>query len=108
MRNRNPPPSAKFEIQNSWYKARRAWCQPFARGTTYLVRPANTSYPVLCTQNLVLEARTSYPVQGTPASEKVVLSFGGFLGMGKKLFALPWGALTLDAAEKRFILDASK
>jgi sporulation protein YlmC with PRC-barrel domain len=37
-----------------------------------------------------------------------VLSFGGFLGMGKKLFALPWGALTLDAVEKRFILDASK
>jgi sporulation protein YlmC with PRC-barrel domain len=37
-----------------------------------------------------------------------VLSFGGFLGMGKKLFALPWCALTLDAVEKRFILDASK
>jgi sporulation protein YlmC with PRC-barrel domain len=37
-----------------------------------------------------------------------VLSFGGFLGMGKKLFALPWGALTLDAVERRFILDASK
>ena len=37
-----------------------------------------------------------------------VLSFGGFLGMGTKLFALPWGALTLDAIEKRFILDASK
>src|ERR1051325_2479606 len=26
-----------------------------------------------------------------------VLSFGGFLGMGSKLFAIPWGALTLDA-----------
>src|ERR1700694_3957869 len=37
-----------------------------------------------------------------------VLSFGGFLGMGGKLFALPWGALTLDAVERRFILDASK
>jgi sporulation protein YlmC with PRC-barrel domain len=37
-----------------------------------------------------------------------VLSFGGFLGMGTKLFALPWPALTLDAIEKRFILDASK
>jgi sporulation protein YlmC with PRC-barrel domain len=37
-----------------------------------------------------------------------VLSFGGFLGMGTKLFALPWGVLTLDAVEKRFILDASK
>ena len=37
-----------------------------------------------------------------------VLSFGGFLGMGSKLFAIPWGALTLDAREHRFILDASK
>jgi hypothetical protein len=37
-----------------------------------------------------------------------VLSFGGFLGMGTKLFALPWGALKLDAIEQRFTLDASK
>ena len=37
-----------------------------------------------------------------------VLSFGGFLGMGDKLFAIPWSALTLDADEKRFILDAPK
>src|ERR1035438_10695142 len=25
-----------------------------------------------------------------------VLSFGGFLGMGDKLFAIPWGALAVD------------
>src|SRR6266545_4609381 len=25
-----------------------------------------------------------------------VLSFGGFLGLGDKLFAVPWGNLTLD------------
>jgi sporulation protein YlmC with PRC-barrel domain len=37
-----------------------------------------------------------------------VLSFGGFLGMGTKLFAIPWSALTLDADEKRFILDVPK
>ena len=37
-----------------------------------------------------------------------VLSFGGFLGMGTKLFAIPWSALTLDADEKRFILDIPK
>jgi len=37
-----------------------------------------------------------------------VLSFGGFLGMGDKLFAIPWPALTLDAAEERFILDVAK
>ena len=37
-----------------------------------------------------------------------VLSFGGFLGMGSKYFAIPWSALTLDATEKRFMLDVSK
>lgn len=37
-----------------------------------------------------------------------VLSFGGFLGIGDKLFAVPWGALKLDADNKRFVLDASK
>lgn len=37
-----------------------------------------------------------------------VLEFGGFLGLGSKLFAVPWSALTLDTVEKRFILDANK
>jgi len=37
-----------------------------------------------------------------------VLAFGGFLGMGEKLFAVPWKALTLDTGNKRFILNASK
>ena len=37
-----------------------------------------------------------------------VMSAGGFLGIGDKLFAIPWSALTLDTEEKRFILDVSK
>jgi hypothetical protein len=37
-----------------------------------------------------------------------VLSVGGFLGIGDKLFAIPWEALTLDTDNKRFLLDASK
>ncbi len=37
-----------------------------------------------------------------------VLSFGGLLGMGDKLFAIPWGALTLDADRKCFVLDIPK
>lgn len=36
-----------------------------------------------------------------------VLSFGGFLGMGTKLFAVPWDALKLDIVNKRFVLDVS-
>lgn len=37
-----------------------------------------------------------------------VLSFGGILNMGNKLFAVPWNALTLDEDEKQFILDVDK
>ena len=37
-----------------------------------------------------------------------VLSFGGMLGMGDKLFAVPWTALTLDTTNKRFTLNVSK
>ncbi|MGJ5817251.1 PRC-barrel domain-containing protein [Paludibaculum fermentans] len=37
-----------------------------------------------------------------------VLSFGGFLGMGDKLFAIPWNALKVDTVEKRFIMNADK
>lgn len=37
-----------------------------------------------------------------------VLSFGGFLGMGDKLFAIPWEALTLDKEDDTFVLDVDK
>jgi len=37
-----------------------------------------------------------------------VLSFGGILGMGEKLFAVPWQRLTLDTVNKRFLLDIEK
>ena len=37
-----------------------------------------------------------------------VLSFGGVMGMGEKLFAVPWQSLTLDTINKRFILDIDK
>ena len=37
-----------------------------------------------------------------------VLSFGGILGMGDKLFAVPWERLTLDTVNKRFLLNVDK
>jgi sporulation protein YlmC with PRC-barrel domain len=37
-----------------------------------------------------------------------VLSFGGFLGMGDKLFAVPWEALRLDTENHRFVLDVDE
>jgi hypothetical protein len=45
------------------------------------------------------------------ASGKVVyavLSYGGMMGMGNKLFAVPWAALALDTENKRFTLDVQK
>ena len=37
-----------------------------------------------------------------------VMSFGGFLGMGDKLFAVPWNALKLDTKLHRFVLHVEK
>lgn len=37
-----------------------------------------------------------------------VLSFGGMMGFGDKLFAIPWSALTLDADKRCFILDIER
>jgi len=38
-----------------------------------------------------------------------VVSFGGFLGMGEKLFAVPWGAFSQPKADKdKFVLDIDK
>lgn len=38
----------------------------------------------------------------------VVLSFGGFLGIGDKLFAVPWEALTINSEEHEFVLNVDK
>lgn len=37
-----------------------------------------------------------------------VLAFGGFLGMGEKLFAVPFQALQLDTENHRFVLNVPK
>ena len=37
-----------------------------------------------------------------------VLSFGGFMGMGDKLFAIPWQALAMNPKDQTFILDVEK
>ena len=38
----------------------------------------------------------------------VVVEYGGFLSMGSKLFAIPFSALKLDQANRRFILEVEK
>ncbi len=37
-----------------------------------------------------------------------VLSFGGFLGIRNKLFALPWSSLTVDEGRKRFVVNVTR
>lgn len=40
--------------------------------------------------------------------EYAVLTFGGFLGMGEKLFAIPWQSMRLDTENRAWMLDVSK
>ena len=40
--------------------------------------------------------------------EYAVLATGGFLGMGERLFAIPWHAMAIDLDAKSFVLDADK
>lgn len=44
----------------------------------------------------------------TACIEYVVLNFGGFLGIGEKLFAVPFKSLQLDPREQVFYLDVTK
>jgi hypothetical protein len=37
-----------------------------------------------------------------------VMSVGGVLGVGSKMFAIPWSAMQLDTANKCFRLDVAK
>ena len=37
-----------------------------------------------------------------------VLSFGGFLGMGDKYFAIPWNAINFDVSEGHAVLNVDK
>lgn len=37
-----------------------------------------------------------------------VLSFGGILGIGDKLFAIPWKALSFDPTKNKFVISVPK
>ena len=37
-----------------------------------------------------------------------ILSFGGFMGMGSKWFAIPWRKLEPSSTEKKFALEVTK
>jgi sporulation protein YlmC with PRC-barrel domain len=52
-------------------------------------------------KEVVIDPRTGRVAYG-------VVSFGGFLGMGTKLFAIPFSALAYDGAKNEYVLDVSK
>jgi len=52
-------------------------------------------------KDFVIDTRTGHVAYA-------VLSFGGFLGMGDKLFAVPLDAMRLDTENERFMLDVDK
>jgi len=45
---------------------------------------------------------------GTGRVAYAVLSFGGFMGLGDKLFAIPWALLQINTDKEQFILNVSK
>jgi hypothetical protein len=52
-------------------------------------------------EDLVLDA-------GAGRIAYAVLSFGGFLGMGEKYFAIPWNACHFNLKENRVVLNVDK
>ncbi len=40
--------------------------------------------------------------------EYMIIEYGGFLGFGEKLFAVPFQALRLNTSKKTFVLDVDK
>ena len=50
----------------------------------------------------------AYTDEAKLLEHSVARSFGGFLSMGEKLFAVPWNALTLDTATRSFKLNVDK
>src|SRR5262245_24483822 len=44
----------------------------------------------------------------TGTIQYAVLSFGGWLGMGNKLFAIPWSALSISSSRDSIILEMDK
>jgi hypothetical protein len=52
-------------------------------------------------EDLVLDA-------GAGRIAYAVLSFGGFLGMGEKYFAIPWNAFNFNLKENRTVLTLTR
>lgn len=66
---------------------------------TGVVNPAGDSLGDI--KEIVIDPRTGRVAYS-------VVSFGGFLGMGEKLFAIPFSAFSYNAEKNDYVLDVSK
>jgi sporulation protein YlmC with PRC-barrel domain len=66
---------------------------------TKVVNPKDDSLGEI--KELVIDPRTGRVAYA-------VVSFGGFLSMGKKLFAIPFSAFAYNVTKNEYILDVSK
>jgi len=87
-------------VSDSWYQFTNHW----HKGSDILGKevrnPQNENLGEI--QDLAIDPDTGRVVYG-------VLSFGGFLGMGDKLFAIPWSSLnTMTGDHKQFVLNIDK
>ena len=84
--------------------------QPAVRRTTNFVR-ANKDIigtKVVNPQNEDLGKIEDLIVDSSGRISYAVLSFGGFLGLGDKDFAIPFNAFAFDAANNRAVLNIDK
>jgi sporulation protein YlmC with PRC-barrel domain len=84
------------------------------------IRDTTTQAPVLSAGSLIGTAVVNAAGESLGSIEEImlhtetgdaayaVLSFGGFLGIGDKLFAVPWEAMTVDTATERIVLDVDR
>lgn len=93
-----------YFIANSY-----AAMEPMARG---LGSPNEVS---MLTGSLVVNAQEEYlgkiddfVIDKTGHISFAILSHGGFLGIGRKLVAVPFGALSYDSTHSYFVLDISR
>ena len=83
----------------TWYSPVRQWMKATDLIGKNVENPANENLGKI--EEIVVDPDTGRVIYS-------VLSFGGFLGMGDKLFAVPFHSLALGSDAKKFILDVDK
>lgn len=82
-----------------WYSPVRRWMKATDLIGKNVENPANENLGKI--EDIVVDPDTGRVIYS-------VLSFGGFLGMGDKLFAVPFHSLAVGSDAKKFILDVDK